>query len=104
LVLWVFYRFFVIEHLLKLQLFVFSLVNYLFVPLMNRYPVSVDRFDNLNRSLVNLRCEFEFLIFPEYILNLHLLKFLLFKHLFIEKPLYHRFNLLGVELPQLATR
>jgi hypothetical protein len=47
-------RFFVVELLLELQLFIFSLINYLFVPLVNREPISVDWFDYFKRSLVNL--------------------------------------------------
>jgi hypothetical protein len=89
---------------LELQLLVFSLVNYLFVPLMDRNPISVDRFYYLQRSLVDLRSEFELLFFPESALNPQFLQFLLLKHLFIEKPLYHSLYLFGVELSQAATR
>ena len=89
---------------MELQLFIFSLVNYLFVPLVNRDPISVDRFDYFKRSLVDLRCEFELFVLPECTLDFEFLQLLLLKHLFIEKPLYHSLHLFGVELSQAATR
>jgi hypothetical protein len=89
---------------LKLQLFVLSLINYLFVPLVDRKPIGVDRFDDFKRSLVDLRCEFELFVLPENTLGPEFLQLLLLKHLFIEKPLYHSFHLFGVELSQAATQ